>query len=331
MPAEVPAGTTLELDVTVDAPGACESRATTAIRRRAGVDEVAASSDADDVETETSAWKPTHTQGSAVWARAEVSGDQHEWRGPDPVSTSDLALESPDLHVSASEPFVVEFEQRHAFEVTPAMDHVHAAYWDGGVIELSDDAGHTWKDVSSFVAPGYGGTIDATGSNPLGGRPAFVGVSDGYPEMTHVRLDLGTQLAGKTVRLRFRIGSDEVEGGEGWAIDSLVFGGIEGTPFASLEADPVCALEPPAGDGDGGCGCRVGGGGGRPTGRGAALVLVVLGAAFARRRRYLARTSRSASVSAARAGATAAGAAAKPSFLTRISYFLPASTLRKRY
>ena len=50
-------------------------------------------------------------------------------------------------------------------------------------------------------------------------------------------LDFGTQLAGMTFRLRFRIGSDQASGAGGWTIDDLALAGITNTPFPTLVAD----------------------------------------------------------------------------------------------
>jgi hypothetical protein len=42
------------------------------------------------------------------------------------------------------------------------------------------------------------------------------------------------QLAGKTVSVRFRIGTDEGTGAGGWDIDKIAFTGITNTPFPSI-------------------------------------------------------------------------------------------------
>jgi large repetitive protein len=48
-------------------------------------------------------------------------------------------------------------------------------------------------------------------------------------------------LAGQTIRIRFRIGTDEAVGDFGWALDNLSFQGITNTPFSTLVADgPSC-------------------------------------------------------------------------------------------
>lgn len=54
-------------------------------------------------------------------------------------------------------------------------------------------------------------------------------------------LNLGIALAGQTIRIRFRIGTDEAVGDFGWELDNLSFQGITNTPFSTLVADgPSC-------------------------------------------------------------------------------------------
>ncbi len=56
-------------------------------------------------------------------------------------------------------------------------------------------------------------------------------------------MDLGATLAGKTVQVRFRIGSDEAASELGWQIDNIGFEGITGTPFPSIKADAQACLD----------------------------------------------------------------------------------------
>ena len=102
---------------------------------------------------------------------------------------------------------------------------------DGG--EISRNGG-PWEDISTFVAPGYGGTLFVGSGNPLGGRPAFVGRNAAF---NHLTLNLGTAFAGQTVRIRFRIGTDEAAADIGWEIDNVAFQGITNLPFAEFIAD----------------------------------------------------------------------------------------------
>ncbi|MFY0526446.1 PKD domain-containing protein [Archangium gephyra] len=169
--------------------------------------------------------------GSTSWTRvAEGTGANNFFRGPNNGVTTDLSLVSPPLQVSATEAFRVIFQHRYAFEASPA-----GFYYDGAVIELSQD-GTTWADIGASVSPTYNATIDAGGDNPLKSRRAYGGQSPGYPAFTKATLSLGTTYAGKTVRLRFRIGTDASTGATGWDLDDLQLEGVVNTPFTTLVA-----------------------------------------------------------------------------------------------
>lgn len=84
----------------------------------------------------------------------------------------------------------------------------------------------------------YTGMIDAQSNNPLRGRSVYSGQSANYPAFSTVTADLGTAYAGRSVRIRFRIGSDDALGLKGWEIDNLAFVGITNRPFPSVVTDP---------------------------------------------------------------------------------------------
>ena len=90
------------------------------------------------------------------------------------------------------------------------------------MIELSDDGGTLWVDVTSVpgvaVSNGYTQSLAASPSkNPLAGRRAFGGPSAGYPtDWVTTKIEIGKILAGKSVKLRFRTGSDDTVGAPGW-------------------------------------------------------------------------------------------------------------------
>jgi hypothetical protein len=103
-------------------------------------------------------------------------------------------------------------------------------FWDGGVLEVSSPNinGAAFTDITdpavggSFVSGGYTGEIDGAASNPLGGRMAWSGNSGGY--ITTV-VNLGPNVNGQTIKLRWRMGTDLFSAAPGWRIDSLVFTG----------------------------------------------------------------------------------------------------------
>ena len=93
------------------------------------------------------------------------------------------------------------FSHRYSFEQDLAEG---GGPLDGGVLELSTD-GITWTDAGSRITEGqYTGTVFPEGDNPLASRPAWTGTA---PRMGRVSVTLG-DLAGETVRLRWRLGLD---------------------------------------------------------------------------------------------------------------------------
>jgi hypothetical protein len=275
-----------DFTLTIAAAGACGDPVSTPITLRLNVDDVGESSATDTFDAATSVWAPTFV---SVWKQGRESALDGLWLGADLGVTSDGALESPALTADATTPLTVTFTHRYSFEFA-----ANTAF-DGGVIEYSIDDGATWQDVKDLVPTiGYSATpLDA--GNPLATRSAFTGDSAGYPATETVTLDFGTQLAGMTFKLRFRIATDGGVGAPGWEIDDVAFTGITGTPFPAQVADTgVCGVMPPdggvepgtdggidpmpPGGGDGGC-CDAG-----PYRAGnGALALVVL--VLLRRRR----------------------------------------------
>ncbi|MBI5962418.1 MAG: M4 family metallopeptidase [Chloroflexi bacterium] len=99
----------------------------------------------------------------------------------------------------------------------------HHAYvletgYDGGVLEYSTNGGSTWSDAAPYIdANTYDGILSTGYSNPLGGRSAFTGISNGY---ISTRLNLSA-LAGQNVMFRFRLGLDTSGYGLGWWLDDV--------------------------------------------------------------------------------------------------------------
>jgi hypothetical protein len=98
---------------------------------------------------------------------------------------------------------------------------------DGYVLEVSINGG-AFLDVTDaavggdFVTGGYNGEIDPLTQNPLAGRLAWTGDSGGY---INTVINLGPQLNGQDIRLRFRMGTDEAVAAPGVRLDGLVITG----------------------------------------------------------------------------------------------------------
>jgi Fungalysin metallopeptidase (M36)/PA domain len=221
----------LALNVTATNDEGCETTVTRTANFWINVDDVPGSTNEDDVESPSTAWTATGVNAGDVWSRIEAAPFNHAWFGVDFASVSDTALESPALNVGTA-PFIISFDHRFGFETNGGV----APFFDGGVIEISRNGG-PFLDISTIVNPGYGGTLFVGSGNPIGGRQAFVGRNAAFPARETKTLNLGTALAGETVRIRFRIGTDEAAADLGWEIDNIRFDGITNLPFSAFVAD----------------------------------------------------------------------------------------------
>ncbi len=217
----------INVEVTATNENGCVTDVVKLDNDRLDVDDVASNSTMDLVDSEKSTWTAKGQPATGIWSRQkDVEGD-HAWYGLDYGFTSDASLESADINVAMNGNFVVSFEHRYLFDGNR----------DGGVVEISSDGGQTWQDVSAYVNPGYGGTIVNQPSNPLAGRSGYINQNAAYPAMNAVALDFGNAFAGRTVKLRFRLGSDGIIGTEGWKIDNIGVVGATNLPFSSLVDD----------------------------------------------------------------------------------------------
>ncbi|WP_437662566.1 M36 family metallopeptidase [Sorangium sp. So ce1182] len=232
----------LKLSLTLKSAEACTPTRVEALVRRVNYDEVPASSTVDGVETQSTTWTVEGPSSELVWSRAAEAPPNRVWRGVDLGSLSDAALVSPALEVSATERFVLTFAHRHKFEESDGTS------WDGAVIEVSADGGETWEDIGRYVNPGYSGRITGESGNPLARRRAYVGESPSWPELDRVSVDLGTRFAGKTVQVRFRVGTDEAAGDTGWELDDIGFEGLKNKPFATVAEDTASCQGGPVAD-----------------------------------------------------------------------------------
>jgi MYXO-CTERM domain-containing protein len=276
----------LPLKITLGDPMAFTTTADTDVTALYNADDEPSSSATDDVESAKTAWTMGHgarPSRFSVWTR-QGDASNHVWHGDDLGAESDESLVSPDLVVSATNPFIISFSHRYSFETGPAVTGGPDVFFDGGVLELSEDGGTTWNDISNYADPEYpvslyttqlpppdagsgesgaseagsgeaggDGAVGEPDTNVLAGKMAWGGQSPGYPSMITQSINLGAKLAGKTVKIRFRIGTDAGGGEAGWDIDNIMFGstsfaGITNTPFSSLVDNPAMCLEAGVGD-----------------------------------------------------------------------------------
>lgn len=221
----------VELTITMDSPDSCEPTVITKRVPRIHYDNAASASEADDFESDLDVWERDGAFSDEIWRKETDTTGNRLWRGVDYPTLSDTAFVSPPLTVSTSDNLEMTFRHRYRFESSDGE------FWDGAVIEISQDGGGTWDDLSQFVDPGYGGVIGNQANNPLSNRMGYVDKNEQWPSFDTLTLDLGTQLGGKTILVRFRIGTDEAVGQDGWEIDDVAFNGIAGKPFPVVITD----------------------------------------------------------------------------------------------
>jgi hypothetical protein len=259
-----------DFTLTVTSEGGCAATASLVLpfTPRLNTDDKAMTAATDSFDAAISPWTPS-TTGWRLVRETALDGVAH---GDAAGAISDIKFETPAMMAHATDAFTVSFAHAYEFEMDTTV-------WDGGVIEISKDDGATWADIATLgVTPDYE-TVAITGqsNNPLAGRLAYSGTNAAYPATDNVTFDFGTQFAGMSVKLRFRIGTDEAFGTAGWTIDDFAVTGIVGTPFPTQVADegdcstptpdaaeddaatpdgrprPDAGGNPGDGDGDGGC------------------------------------------------------------------------------
>ena len=150
-------------------------------------------------------WTASNDQGSGPWTTSSSGNPSPPADSApnaafvnDPATVSDKRLDSPTIAVPGGLP-VLTFRQNRNLEST----------YDGGVLEISIDGGPFQDIIASggtFVGGGYNATISTTFTNPLAGRSAWSGSSNGFLTTT---VNLPPAAAGHNVVLRWRMGSDE--------------------------------------------------------------------------------------------------------------------------
>jgi len=254
--AAVTAITDADFTVTIDNAATCDPSVQDTRTIRLNYDEKLASSATETVDSPQGVWSHWGAPGfegiaDEVWSTDQEANGNIRFYGQNYPAHSDTALVSPALLVGAGN-FTVTFKHAHDFESSPQQPGQPDTRWDGGLIEISNDNGATWQDVSMSSMPGYNGTIAnvAGADNPLADRQGFVGRNQAWPNTNTVTLDFGTTFANQTVKLRFRIGTDAAAGVPdylGWYIDDVTVAGITNTPFTVVSPDaPGCNLPPVA-------------------------------------------------------------------------------------
>ena len=174
-----------------------------------------------------SGWTTTVGSGTNRWdtsATSSHSGPNNAF-SPNVASVSDTRLTSP-VFTASQDSLQVRFQHSYVFEST----------FDGGVLEISIDGG-SFADIltagGQFLSGGYNATLSTAYQNPLGGRSAWSGNSNGYRATV---VQLPNSALNKSVQLRWRLGTDSSVAATGWRVDTIEQCGFVSPPILSIAA-----------------------------------------------------------------------------------------------
>ncbi|MBK8812256.1 MAG: hypothetical protein IPN69_16220 [Acidobacteria bacterium] len=167
------------------------------------------------------AWSTSSTGTGAGFATTTNNPDTvpNAAFSPSPSTTSSAALTSPPILITGATA-LLNFRHKYALETT----------WDGGVLEISLGGGPFQDIVDAggfFVANGYTNDLNPS-TNPIGGRRAWSGATQGGYVLTTVRLPASA--FGQTVQFRWILGTNDSFGVDGWLIDTV---SLENVPTAA--------------------------------------------------------------------------------------------------
>ena len=167
-------------------------------------------------DTNADGWSTSAANGNNHWSLStnrSLSPNRSAFTAA-PGSVSDRRLTSPTIAIpSNAGSAVLEFASWMDIETPDG-----STCFDGAVVEVSRNDG-AFEPIANNLLTGraYNGRISGDYENPLQGLDAWCGASDGF-EL--IAADL-SHYAGDSLRLRFRLGTDNTIGAEGWYIDDV--------------------------------------------------------------------------------------------------------------
>ncbi|MCA1622257.1 MAG: FG-GAP-like repeat-containing protein [Acidobacteria bacterium] len=165
----------------------------------------------------------------AGWTTVQLAGTANSWvtSTTKPSSPPNAAFAG-DLETVSSSALVSPLIPIPGSNVQMSFKNFYntEATFDGMVLEYTNDGGASWTDIiaggGSFENGGYNTTIDTESFNPIKGRRAWSGNSNGYIDTV---VNLPASLNGQSVQFRWVMASDESKDGEGVRIDDVqIFG-----------------------------------------------------------------------------------------------------------
>ncbi len=159
-----------------------------------------------------SGWVNTISGSTTGWGTTTAAADTapNSIFAPNADTVSDASLTSPSIAITSP---TAQLNFRHRFDTEPGFD--------GGVLEIQINNG-AFNDIisagGSFAAGGYNDFIDTRYQNPLANRDAWTGNSGAFLSTV---VNLPPAAAGQSIRLRWRLGTDESLGEVGWYVDTI--------------------------------------------------------------------------------------------------------------
>ena len=171
---------------------------------------------ADDMESGENGWTHSAAGETDTWELqgVDASSPVAAWRARSLAEVGDQRLVSPAIALPAgvSEPTVQFFTD---FSLEPSGE----GCYDAGTLEYSDDDGASWQPfvAEDILDNAYTGIVESGSDNPIAGMSGWCGIQ----EWTRTVVDL-RGLAGKSLRFRFRLGTDVEVAEDDWLIDDVV-------------------------------------------------------------------------------------------------------------
>jgi hypothetical protein len=173
-------------------------------------------------------WTFLSDVGSSQWdlSTAKAVSPTRSLYSPGASTRSDTSAVSPPIAIPATATGLsLSFWHYYVFE----------AGRDGGVLEFSLDGG-SWFDVlalgsgAAFASNGYTDWLSLFPSfNPLAGRRAWSGTTPRSVKVV-VNLTDTAKYAGHSLRVRWRLGTDQSTPSTGWYVDDVTVSGISDPP-----------------------------------------------------------------------------------------------------
>jgi hypothetical protein len=165
-------------------------------------------------------WTSTNAGAGNGWftLASEASSAPNAAYTDDPPTPTDRSLMTPLFLAGPGD----KLSFRHKVDLDAS--NPSGVTFDGVVLEISI-AGGQFQDIfaagGSFSSGGYDRVVFASPANPLSGRNAWGGDSNGYRDVV---VNLPQGIASSAVRMRWRLGTDEFAGGRGYWLDDIHLG-----------------------------------------------------------------------------------------------------------